>query len=616
MGLKNKNNNYIFGTIIKKWENRSIGIKISLFFIILILIFIMIIGIQIFGFRELNNTIQSNNIQFSKTVAVKEIENRFSQFQILLTERNEKFHKKMYTDVNVIFDPHKMSFLASLDDLGKNMKNDEILKIIESLKIHIPEYLEYSKELLLLSKTDKNYEDSQIAAQKKFKGINIYDELVTINNILTREYKEKVEMAQESGELILWTAVISAIIGIIIGILFLLLLIFRVINRGIKNLMENASSSINFIMDGDFASRIDPGKILLPDFVPILKQINKLVDAFTLPMTTAANHIAVIAKGAIPEMISGDFKGDFKNLTDNVNSLADSMKKITEIAKNIAKGNLDIQIEPRSEEDIILKSMQLSVGNLTEFAESVQNASNQVAVGSQEMSEGSQRMALSTSQQAASIEEISSSIEEINASIAQNAGNAGETASISERAAKDAEVGGTAVRNTVEAMKSIAENISVIEGIADQTNMLALNAAIEAARAGESGKGFAVVANEIRNLAGRSADAAKTISVITDKSLKVANESGEQIDKIVPQIKKTSELVHEINMASSEQARGIGQILKAIEMLENEIQQNASATEEIAATSEEFSAQADQLKKISAFFSLNDTARLIPENAV
>jgi methyl-accepting chemotaxis protein len=607
MNLKIYKISNIFTILVKKWENKKIGSKISLFFIVLIILFIVIIGIQILGLRELNNTIKSNNIQFSNSASVKEIEKRFSQFQLLLPEWNEKFLKRTDTDIKVMFDPYKTSFLASLDVLKNNVKNDEILKMIESLKTHITEYLQFSQELILLSKTDKKYADSQIAAQKKVKGINVYDELASINSILTREYNERAESALESADLTLWTAFISAIIGVILGALFLLILIFRVINRGIKNLMENTSNSINFIMQGDFTSRIDPGKIILPDFVPILKQINELVDAFTLPMNIAARHIAVIAKGAIPEIITGSFKGDFKELTDNVNSLTDSMKKVTETAKNIAKGNLNIQIEPRSEEDAILQSMQLSVRNLGEFAVSVQNSSSQVAIGSQEMSEGSQRMALSASQQAASIEEISSSIEEINSSIAQNADNAGETASISDRTAREAEAGGTAVRNTVEAMKSIAENINVIEGIADQTNMLALNAAIEAARAGESGKGFAVVANEIRNLAGRSSEAAKIISEITIKSVKIANEAGEKIEKIVPQIKRTSELVQEINVSSSEQARGIEQISKAIESLENEIQQNASTTEEIAATSEEFSAQADQLQKISAFFSLNQT---------
>jgi methyl-accepting chemotaxis protein len=284
-----------------------------------------------------------------------------------------------------------------------------------------------------------------------------------INSILSAEYNERSESAQRSAVFILWTAIISAIIGSVIGIVFGLIFLIRVINKGIRNLLENTATSINYILEGDFTSRIDPKRVSLPDFIPIFEKVNVLIDAFITPMTVSARHIAIIAKGAIPESITGDYKGGFKQFADNVNSLIDSMKKVTEVAENIAKGNLDIEVEPRSEEDAIMKSMQRSVKNLSEFATNVQSASNQVSAGSREMSDGSQRMAVSASQQAASIEEISSSIEEINASISSNAANSGETAVISEKVSMDAEVGGRAVMNTVEEMKCIAKNISVIE---------------------------------------------------------------------------------------------------------------------------------------------------------
>jgi methyl-accepting chemotaxis protein len=592
---------------IKGWEGWLIGRKIALSFIMLILIFVVIIGIQIFGLQKLNNTIQTNNVKFSNAALVKEIEKSFNLFQIMAYE---KIFKKEFDSVNEIFDTFQSSFFTTLGNLEKNADNADIKIMIGNLTKKTPEYFQYSKEIFQLAEKNKNIQDNLLVTEKKLKELNSYllndlnVYLTSINNILASEYKEKAKDAQESAVLILWIAIISAVIGSIIGGLFAFILIIH-INKGIKNLLENTSISINYVMAGDFTSRIDPDKINLPDFISILKQINKLVDSFTLPMTTAAKHIAIIAKGAIPPVMSGDYKGDFKVFADNVNSMTESMKKVTEVAENISKGNLDIHIEARSEEDTIMKSMQLSIDNLTEFAVNVQNASGQVALGSQEMSSGSQQMSLSATQQAASIEEISSSIEEINSSIVQNAGNAGETASISEKAATDAEEGGKAVRNTIEAMKSIAENISVIEGIADQTNMLALNAAIEAARAGEYGKGFAVVANEIRNLAGRSSDAAKKISGITGSSLKVADEAGQLIEKIVLQIKKTSALVQEINIASSEQANGINQISKAIELLEREIQQSASSTEEMAATSEDLSSQAEQLKGIATFFNIS-----------
>jgi methyl-accepting chemotaxis protein len=587
-----------------KW---LIGRKISLFFAIMIVLFVAIILIQIFGLQKLNNTIQINNVKFSNAISIKEAEKTFGLFQVSLTEKLS-YKEEYQSNIDGIFDGYKSSLFSVIEKVEQNTDNDEIKKMIANIKKSMEEYFRLSKDFILLRKGKKTEEFEKVDLEKNILASNIYGQMSSINTIITTEFKEKAKDAMDSAALILWIAIVSVIIGTVLGAVLALFLTLH-INSGIKNLLGNISASINYIMSGDFKSRIDTDKINLPDFISILESINKLIDAFTVPMLTAAQHISIIAKGAIPPMMTGEYQGDFKVLEDNVNELTESMIKITEVAENIAKGNLEISIAARSDEDKIMHSMQLSLKNLSEFAVSVQSASNQVAVGSQEMSAEAQQMALSATQQAASIEQISSSIEEINSSISQNADNAGQTATISEKVAKDAEEGGIAVRDTVEAMKSIAENISVIEGIAEQTNMLALNAAIEAARAGEFGKGFAVVANEIRNLAGRSSDAAKEISALTGKSLKVADTAGMLIEKIVPQIKKTSELVREINIASSEQAKGIEQISEGIEHLEHEIQSSATSTEEMAATTEELSSQAEQLKEVADFFKLEQQAQ-------
>jgi methyl-accepting chemotaxis protein len=604
MEIKNLINLVLSKIDLRGISSWLIGRKIALSFAIVILIFIAIILIQIFGLEKLNDTIRTNNDKFNNAVNVKEAEKQFSLFQISLNEKMS-YTEDYYSNMDGILEGNKSSIFVMLEKVDTTTDNQDIKKKIGDLKKSLTEYFEMSKNYLFLRKEKKIAEFERVETEKNILGTNIYGDMSFINNILSSEYKERAQNALDSVSLILWIAIASMIIGTVLGALLAFFLTFH-INGGIKNLLGNISISVSYILAGDFKSRIDPDKINLPDFISILKGINNLIDSFTLPMLTAAKHISIVAKGAIPPLMTGEYQGDFKLLEDNVNELAESMNKITEVAENIAKGNLEIDVAARSDEDKIMKSMQLSVKNLSEFATSVQNSSNQVAVGSQELSAEAQQMALSANQQAASIEEISASIDEINASISKNAENASQTASISEKVAKDAERGGVAVKDTVSAMKSIADNISVIEGIAEQTNMLALNAAIEAARAGEFGKGFAVVANEIRNLAGRSGDAAKEISTLTGKSLKVADEAGNLIEKIVPQIKKTSELVQEINTASSEQANGIEQISEAIENLENEIQSNASSTEEMAATTEELSGQAEQLRAIAEFFKVKN----------
>ena len=193
-------------------------------------------------------------------------------------------------------------------------------------------------------------------------------------------------------------------------------------------------------------------------------------------------------------------------------------------------------------------------------------------------------------------------MEQMAANIRQNADNALQTEKIAVKAAVDAREGGRAVTETVSAMKDIAGKISIIEEIARQTNLLALNAAIEAARAGEHGKGFAVVASEVRKLAERSQLAAGEISELSRTSVEVAEQAGAMLERLVPDIQRTAELVQEISAACKEQDAGAEQINKAIQQLDQVIQQNASASEEMASTSEELASQADQLQGTMSFF--------------
>ncbi|XXT14828.1 CHASE3 domain-containing protein [Sorangium sp. So ce429] len=238
------------------------------------------------------------------------------------------------------------------------------------------------------------------------------------------------------------------------------------------------------------------------------------------------------------------------------------------------------------------------IGEVRSGAVSVSSVSVQLSATAQSLSQG-------TSEQAASLEETTASLQQLSGTIAKNAANCKQVEETAHRRTKDAEHSGQAVRETVEAMKAIAQRIVIVEEIAYQTNLLALNAAIEAARAGEHGKGFAVVATEVRRLAERSRDAAKEIGSFAASSLTVAERSGQLIAELVPSIRETAELVQGIAAASKEQSNGVAQISGAVEVIEQSTQRNAAISEELASTAAELSAQAEQLQNVMASFRLS-----------
>lgn len=243
---------------------------------------------------------------------------------------------------------------------------------------------------------------------------------------------------------------------------------------------------------------------------------------------------------------------------------------------------------------IITRSLFTVLQDLSGSVGMVTSGTGQLAAASAQLAQGS-------SEQAASVEQVSASVEELSATIRQNADNARETEKIAGKSAQDARDGGNAVAETVQAMKVISEKVLVIQEIARQTNLLSLNAAIEAARAGEHGRGFAVVASEVQKLAERSQGAAKEIETLSRSSVSLAENAGLLLEKLVPDIQRTSDLVTEINAASSEQASGVQQINSAIQQLNLVVQDNASSSEELASTSEEISAQAAAMKEAIEF---------------
>jgi methyl-accepting chemotaxis protein len=279
-----------------------------------------------------------------------------------------------------------------------------------------------------------------------------------------------------------------------------------------------------------------------------------------------------------------------------------------QIANKIAEGDLTVQVEVKEGDTTsLMASMKAMTEKLSAIVSEVRGAADGIASASEQVSSTAQSLSQATNEQAASVEETSASVEQMSASINQNTENAKVTEGISAKASTDANEGGTAVVQTVAAMKSIANKISIIDDIAYQTNLLALNAAIEAARAGEHGKGFAVVAAEVRKLAERSQVAAQEIGELASNSVGTAEKAGKLLEEMVPNINKTSDLVQEITAASQEQSSGAAQINVAMNQMSQITQQNASSSEELAATAEEMSGQAEQLQQLISFFVIKDS---------
>ncbi len=317
---------------------------------------------------------------------------------------------------------------------------------------------------------------------------------------------------------------------------------------------------------------------------------------------TVAEAVAI---GDLDQNVEIKTNDEIKDLVARINTMTGNLRNTAGIADRIADGDLTVMPKPLSDRDTLGLALERMVERLRGIVADALSASDNVSSGSQELSASSEQLSQGATEQASSAEEASASMEEMAANIKQNADNAAQTEKIARQSSKDAEASGEAVNRAVVAMRTIAEKISIVQEIARQTDLLALNAAVEAARAGEHGKGFAVVASEVRKLAERSQAAASEISSLSGETVQVATEAGDMLNRLVPDIRKTAELVAEISAACREQDIGASQINEAIQQLDKVTQQNSGASEEMSATSEELAAQAEELQSSIAFFKVD-----------
>jgi methyl-accepting chemotaxis protein len=362
------------------------------------------------------------------------------------------------------------------------------------------------------------------------------------------------------------------------------------ISRGLSRAIELA----NGVAAGDLGRSIDAsGHDEIADLM-------KALSAMTVNLKATAEIADTIARGDLS--IAAEPRSDKDTLGLALKNMIANLRATAEVANAIAAGDLTVEARPNSEKDTLGVALANMVERLRVIVGDVTTAAQNMSAGSQQLSASAEQLSQGATEQASSTEEASSSMEEMAANIKQNAENAGRTETIARRSANDAEASGVAVGRAVEAMQIIASKINIVQEIARQTDLLALNAAVEAARAGEHGRGFAVVASEVRKLAERSQAAAAEIGTLSADTVKVAREAGEMLSKLVPDIKKTAELVDDITAACREQDVGSGQINQAIQQLDKVTQQNAAASEQVSSTSEELSSQAEQLTQTIAFF--------------
>jgi methyl-accepting chemotaxis protein len=377
------------------------------------------------------------------------------------------------------------------------------------------------------------------------------------------------------------------------------------VRDNLKSLITDMDALAGAAREGKLATRADASKHG-GDFRRIVDGVNQTLDAVIGPLNVAADYVDRISKGVTPPKITENYTGDFNAIKQNLNVLIEAMEAIAEASDDIAGGDLTVEIRERSGQDRLMRALAAMVSSLTKVVVDIKTVAAEVAIGSQSMSSASAQLSEGANTQAASAEEASCWMDQMVSNIRQNADNAAQTEKLAMRSAEDAKAGGRSVADAVNAMKEIASRISIIEEIARQTNMLALNAAIEAARAGEHGKGFAVVAAEVRKLAERSQKAAGEINRLSASTVEVAERAGQMLEKLLPNIQKTAELVKEISAASNEQNTGAAQINTALQQLQTVIQQNASAAKQMASTSAELSNHADGLLSTIDFFAIGE----------
>ena len=385
----------------------------------------------------------------------------------------------------------------------------------------------------------------------------------------------------------------------------------------VNALVADANMLSKAAVEGKLATRADASKHQ-GDYRKIVQGVDDTLDAVIGPLNVAAQYVDQISKGEVPEKITDNYNGDFNIIKNNLNAMLDYLREMAEAAGQIAQNDLTATVKPRSERDLLGNAFVKMVDGLNGTIRQTTLAVVQVAQSVDQVRSVSQDLASGAEETSSAVEEVTSNLERTDTQVKSSAENAGTANQLVGQTTNLAQAGQEKMKTLTQAMGAIAQSsqeiakiIKAIDEIAFQTNLLALNAAVEAARAGQAGRGFAVVAQEVRNLAERSAKAAKSTAELieeagkrTQDGVKLTNETGTSLNEIVQNVVKVKDLVGEIAAASDEQAKMLGQISSAIVQVNQGAQSTSSQSQELSSTADELGGLADQLRQETARFKL------------